>query len=107
MFTIVFLKSMLLFLLKNLSRLEVSNIFVAQLSLVNECVCCDLDNEQSFTPKTEKSISDSSPLEFKKGTKSFADICGLENPGKDRIVGGHEAAENEWPWQVCVCTCAQ
>ena len=39
-------------------------------------------------------------MEFKKGTKSFADICGLENPGKDRIVGGHEAAENEWPWQV-------
>jgi len=41
-------------------------------------------------------------MEFKKGTKSFADICGLENPGKDRIVGGHEAAENEWPWQVAL-----
>jgi len=57
---------------------------------------------RSFTPKTEKSTSDSSQLEFKKGTKSFADICGLENPGKDRIVGGHEAAENEWPWQVAL-----
>ena len=62
---------------------------------------------KSFSPKTEKSTSNSSPLEFKKGTKSFADICGLENPGKDRIVGGHEAAENEWPWQVCVCICTQ
>merc|ERR1711892_240777 len=57
---------------------------------------------RSFAPKSEKSTSAKNPLEFKKGTKSFDDICGLENPGKDRIVGGHEAAENEWPWQVAL-----
>merc|ERR1712071_171060 len=55
----------------------------------------------SFAPKTE-STSAKKPLEFKKGWKSFDDICGLENPGMDKIVGGHEAAENEWPWQVAL-----
>jgi len=57
---------------------------------------------RSFAPKTEQSTSAKNPLEFKKGWKSFDDICGLENPGKDKIVGGHEAAENEWPWQVAL-----
>jgi len=44
------------------------------------------------------------PFEFKKGNKSFADECGLENPNgiEDRIVGGHEAAHHEWPWQVAL-----
>merc|ERR1712154_521187 len=39
------------------------------------------------------------PFEFKKGNKSFAEECGLENPNgvEDRIVGGHEAAHHEWP----------
>ena len=55
---------------------------------------------RSFAEKTEKSTQEKTPFEFKKGSKSFDDICGLENPGMDRIVGGHEAAENEWPWQV-------
>merc|ERR1711936_691134 len=43
-------------------------------------------------------------LEFKKGNKSFAEECGLENPNgvEDRIVGGHEAAHHEWPWQVAL-----
>merc|ERR1711971_168556 len=57
---------------------------------------------RSFAEKTEKSTQERAPLEFKKGSKSFEDICGLENPGMDRIVGGHEAAENEWPWQVAL-----
>ena len=56
----------------------------------------------SFTAKAETTTDKKLPLEFKAGTKSFDDICGLENPGKDRIVGGHEAAENEWPWQVAL-----
>merc|ERR1712018_187705 len=44
------------------------------------------------------------PFEFKKGNKSFAEECGLENPNgiEDRIVGGHEAAHHEWPWQVAL-----
>merc|ERR1712001_589635 len=43
-------------------------------------------------------------FEFKKGNKSFAEECGLENPNgiEDRIVGGHEAAHHEWPWQVAL-----
>merc|ERR1712212_77730 len=44
------------------------------------------------------------PFEFKKGNKSFAEECGLENPNgvEDRIVGGFEAAHHEWPWQVAL-----
>merc|ERR1712055_750033 len=44
------------------------------------------------------------PFEFKKGNKSFAEECGLENPNgiEGRMVGGHEAAHHEWPWQVAL-----
>merc|ERR1712158_355134 len=44
------------------------------------------------------------PFEFKKGNKSFAEECGLENPNgiEDRIAGGHEAAHHEWPWQAAL-----
>merc|ERR1712168_762287 len=40
---------------------------------------------------------------FTKGTKDFAAECGIEGPpSKEKIVGGHEAAEHEWPWQVAL-----
>jgi len=33
----------------------------------------------------------------------LANECGIEGPPmKDRIVGGFEAAENQWPWQVAL-----
>merc|ERR1711978_458145 len=54
------------------------------------------------TPSAPRAAS--KPFEFKKGNKSFAEECGLENPNgiEDRIVGGHEAAHHEWPWQVAL-----
>jgi len=40
---------------------------------------------------------------FTKGTKDLAAECGIEGPpSKERIVGGHEAAEHQWPWQVAL-----
>merc|ERR1739848_894248 len=41
----------------------------------------------------------------KKGTKltTLADDCGIEGPPmKNRIVGGHEAQEHQWPWTVAL-----
>ena len=33
----------------------------------------------------------------------FSDICGLENTGgSDKIVGGHEAKPNQFPWLVAL-----
>merc|ERR1711874_274303 len=54
------------------------------------------------TPSTPRTAP--KPFEFKKGNKTFAEECGLENPNgiEDRIVGGHEAAHHEWPWQVAL-----
>ena len=38
--------------------------------------------------------------------RNFDDICGIENDGHDpreeRIVGGFEAEEHEWPWIVAL-----
>merc|ERR1712209_170279 len=80
------------------------------------------------TPSAPRTVP--KQFEFKKGNKSFAEECGLENPNgiEDRfvslppsltkcapspnscpnnwddtkIVGGHEAAHHEWPWQVAL-----
>merc|ERR1712066_107465 len=39
----------------------------------------------------------------KASTVDLAAECGIEGPpSKDRIVGGFEAAENQWPWQVAL-----
>ena len=40
-------------------------------------------------------------------TAYVTDICGIENDGhdprgEDRIVGGFEAEEHEWPWIVAL-----
>jgi len=42
---------------------------------------------------------------FKEGTKDFSTACGIEGPpskSEGRIVGGHEAAEHQWPWQLAL-----
>merc|ERR1712107_362962 len=54
------------------------------------------------TPSAPRTVP--KQFESKKGNKSFAEECGLENPNgiEDRIVGGHEAAHHEWPWQVAL-----
>ena len=54
----------------------------------------------SVQAKNNKSTTWEESEKFRKGWKTFDGICGLENPGQDKIIGGHEAAENEWPWQV-------
>jgi len=39
----------------------------------------------------------------KASTVDLQATCGIEGPpSKDRIVGGFEAQENEWPWQVAL-----
>merc|ERR1719382_1747320 len=39
----------------------------------------------------------------KTSTVDLAAECGIEGPpSKDRIVGGFEAEENQWPWQVAL-----
>merc|ERR1712228_239911 len=45
-------------------------------------------------------------LSTKKGTnQDIKATCGIEGPpskAEGRIVGGHEAQENQWPWQVAL-----
>merc|ERR1712088_1063425 len=39
----------------------------------------------------------------KASSYDLAAECGIEGPpSKDRIVGGFEAEENQWPWQVAL-----
>merc|ERR1712183_103719 len=60
-----------------------------------------------FTPRHALVQAKSSPVEHGFVTlASSVDLaaeCGIEGPpSKDRIVGGFEAAENQWPWQVAL-----
>merc|ERR1711962_517056 len=48
-------------------------------------------------------------FQFRKGNKSFTEVCGMENPDgvedrsvEERIVGGHAAKRHQWPWQVAL-----
>jgi secreted trypsin-like serine protease len=38
----------------------------------------------------------------KKDVGQLKATCGVEGPAMDRIVGGQEAAEHAWPWQVAL-----
>jgi secreted trypsin-like serine protease len=35
-------------------------------------------------------------------TCTFLDICGIENANSHKIVGGHEAKPNQFPWLVAL-----
>ena len=35
-------------------------------------------------------------------TCTFEDICGIENENSYKIVGGHEAKPNQFPWLVAL-----
>merc|ERR1712215_147201 len=65
---------------------------------------------QAMVPATEESLA-WAIKEFKKtgaSTKKGTNVdlkatCGIEGPARaGRIVGGHEAEEHEWPWQVAL-----
>merc|ERR1712038_1546586 len=53
-----------------------------------------------FTPRHALVTAKSSPAENEFVQQAS---CGIEGPpSKDRIVGGFEAQENQWPWQVAL-----
>merc|ERR1712071_363758 len=72
----------------------------------------DLSKYQTKMPEMAKQSPSMAALmekhfDFKKGWKSVAEDCGLENPEglpdvEDRIVGGFEAKTHQWPWQVAL-----
>merc|ERR1711990_1339725 len=56
--------------------------------------------EEHWRPAAARDLSKST---HKTSTVDLAAECGIEGPpSKDRIVGGFEAQENEWPWQVAL-----
>merc|ERR1711962_883947 len=65
---------------------------------------------QAVVPATEESLAwaieevKKTGASTKKGTNvDLKATCGIEGPARaGRIVGGHEAEEHEWPWQVAL-----
>merc|ERR1711973_877173 len=65
---------------------------------------------QAVVPVTEENLAwaikevKKTGASTKKGTNvDLAAECGIEGPARaGRIVGGHEAEEHEWPWQVAL-----
>merc|ERR1712179_185306 len=65
---------------------------------------------QAVVPPTEESLAwaikevKKTGTSTKKGTNvDLKATCGIEGPARaGRIVGGHEAEEHEWPWQVAL-----
>jgi secreted trypsin-like serine protease len=61
-----------------------------------------MDEQMVMLSKAAHSLTNGATT--KKGsTVDLAGECGIEGPPMaDRIVGGHEAQENQWPWQVAL-----
>merc|ERR1712198_182027 len=67
-------------------------------------VDADTDHESNFI-QLSRALRSSKGKSTHKISRDVADVeCGIEGPPmkQDRIVGGFEAQENQWPWEVAL-----